>query len=557
MSSDQPTSGPISKRFRLPRIGSTLSWAVLGILLMSLPFLNFQTEIEKFQEAHSRNAWMLLKPFWPAWFAWPQWIFFFWIAYNLFAWTISRSWKRNERSRRLPILSIPLLVLTILGTVAWCAHDSEYLNRFYAPAGSYVREPAMLKSLRQNFQEDDYLVAKYEKMAEEQPKKSKVQGRLWRVPDIITRKFKPFSYEYTGGKYKNAEMRYRLRIPQKLEEGKKYPLLIWLHGVGESGDDNISQLSHMEPLIPFIEGPTQRDFFILATQCPKDNRHWGRSSTTEGKGDAPMTIAMEILGDAIKKYPVDEQAISVFGFSSGGYGVWSMGRAYPGRFAALIPVSCNPHRDMHKYVVNYETSVWTFNYSKDGGVVLPRVQEEIEGIHNKGGTAYMTTFESGGHQVWRNALLETPLIDWLMWVRLDSSPYRVPYWDNTPERSDNDFFMLFIFPLYLSGILLFLGPLVVIGFEKMIELESRSKSYDSSLDRGADEEDAVSVPVTNLDEFRIWTDSTNTQKAELKFLGFEDGKVKFISRDGKSFTMDMISLSQADQLLLRDKIQNI
>jgi predicted esterase len=240
----------------------------------------------------------------------------------------------------------------------------------------------------------------------------------------------------------------------------------------------------MEPLIPFINGPKQRDFFILATQCSKDNQHWDRSSTKEGKGDAPMTITMEILDDVICHYPVDERAISVFGFSSGGYGVWSMGREYPGRFAALIPVSCNPHRNVYKFVVNYGTVVWTFNNIGDNSIVYSRVKEEIEQIHNKGGTAYMTTFETKGHEAWRNALLETPFIDWLMWLQRDPSPYHVPYWITPPERSKNDFFMLFIFPFYLCGLLLFV-PIAILTFEKIIEMETRSKKindYEDDID---------------------------------------------------------------------------
>ncbi len=244
----------------------------------------------------------------------------------------------------------------------------------------------------------------------------------------------------------------------------------------------------------------------------------------------------------IRKFPVDEQAISVFGFSSGGYGVWSMGRAFPGRFSALIPVSCNPHRDMQKYVVNSNTAVWTFNCATDGGVVLPRIEEEISSIHNKGGTAFMTTYDAGGHQIWRNALLETPLVDWLLWVRRDASPDRVPFGDNTAKRSRNDHYMLFEFPLYLCGMALCLGPLVVIGFEKVVEYDARCKQ------RGTE---ALAAHKRDINSFRIWTD-TNARKAELRFMGFENGDAKFVSRSGQNFSMAISSLSEDDRRLLAD-----
>jgi predicted esterase len=460
-------------------------WLVLGTLLISLPIFVPQSEVQQFQEVYWRRAWMFTKPFYPAWFALPQWIFFLWFGGNIVLWTINRSLKFHNKPWRMPYLSIPFLILAIFVIVTYSARNSDYLKKLYAPRDSYILDPATLKLPRNTDTEDDYFAERYEKKAADKPVRSRVKDRLWKVPEEVLNQFTPLSYEYSGGKYKNATINYRLRIPQKLEKGKKYPLMIWLHGVGESGNNNVSQLSHMEPLIPFINGPKQRDFFILATQCPQDNRHWDRSSTKEGKGDAPMTIAMEILDDIIHHYPVDEQAISVFGFSSGGYGVWSMGLEYPGRFAALIPVSCNPHRNVYKFVVNYGTTVWAFNNTGDNSVVFSRIKEEIEQIHNKGGTAYMTTFETKGHDAWRNALLDTPLIDWLMRLQRNPSPYRVPYWITPPERSKNDFFMLFIFPFYLCGLLLFV-PIAALVFEKIIEMDARSEKIND------EEEDDIS-----------------------------------------------------------------
>jgi predicted esterase len=460
-------------------MSSVPTWSILGTLLIALPIFVPQSEIQQFQEVYSRRAWMFTKPFYPAWFALPQWILFLWFAGNIALWIRNRYLKFHHRSWRMPYLSVAFLLLSIFIIVTYSAHNSDYLKKLYAPRDSYVRDPASLKLLRLSNTDDDYLVERYEKMASDQPVRSKIPGRLWKVPDLILNKFTPLSYDYSGGKYKNVTMKYRLRIPTKLEEGKKYPLMIWLHGVGESGNDNVSQLSHMEPLIPFINGEKQRNFFILATQCPKDHRLWDRSSTREGsKGDAPMTITMEILDEVIRRYPVDEQAVSVFGFSSGGYGVWSMGREYPGRFAALIPVSCNPHRNVYKFVVNNGTAVWTFNNAGDGGVVHSRVKEEIEQIHNKGGMGYMTIFDTKGHEAWRNALLETPLIDWLMWLQRNPSPYQLPYGTTPPERSKSEFFTLFVFPFYLCGLLLFV-PILVIAFEKIIEMDMRSEEIKS------------------------------------------------------------------------------
>ena len=80
--------------------------------------------------------------------------------------------------------------------------------------------------------------------------------------------FRSMVLHYTGGTYKNAPIRFRLHTPEPYEPGKKYPLVVWLHGAGECGADNINQLSHLHHIIPYLVGPKKRDFFLLVPQCP-------------------------------------------------------------------------------------------------------------------------------------------------------------------------------------------------------------------------------------------------------------------------------------------------
>ncbi|MGL6193705.1 MAG: hypothetical protein ACRC2T_02645, partial [Thermoguttaceae bacterium] len=94
--------------------------------------------------------------------------------------------------------------------------------------------------------------------------------------------FTAMSYQYTGGRYVNETINFRLRMPEKTISGKKYPLLIWLHGVGESGDDNTRQLSHIQSTIEFLAGKNSMDFYLLATQCPADNTSWATSISQDG-----------------------------------------------------------------------------------------------------------------------------------------------------------------------------------------------------------------------------------------------------------------------------------
>ncbi|MGL6193276.1 MAG: alpha/beta hydrolase-fold protein, partial [Thermoguttaceae bacterium] len=155
--------------------------------------------------------------------------------------------------------------------------------------------------------------------------------------------FAAMKYHYTGGRYDNEPIKFRMLFPTYIDPDKKYPLVIWFHGVGESGDDNTRQLSHVQSTIEFLTGKGKLDFFMIVTQCPADNTNWTASvEGGDGKGDAPLTIANEILETVIQEYPIDTNKISVFGLCSGGNAAWEYTRQHPGRFAAMVAGSATP-----------------------------------------------------------------------------------------------------------------------------------------------------------------------------------------------------------------------
>ena len=95
------------------------------------------------------------------------------------------------------------------------------------------------------------------------------------VPEMIPL-FKEESINF-GGK----NIKYRLRIPQKLEAGKKYPMILWLHGIGEVGSDNKLQLIHLHHIITQLTGEKQRDFFLLVPQHESGD-HWVNDGSSGG-----------------------------------------------------------------------------------------------------------------------------------------------------------------------------------------------------------------------------------------------------------------------------------
>jgi len=115
--------------------------------------------------------------------------------------------------------------------------------------------------------------------------------------------------------------------PHELEAGKTYPLVVFLHGSGERGDDLAAVLKHGLPRYMTTGGDMPEPSFVLIPQCPTDTR-WGY-----------LLDRLETLLDrTMEKYPIDPNRVYLTGFSMGGFGAWQWASLRPDRFAALIAV---------------------------------------------------------------------------------------------------------------------------------------------------------------------------------------------------------------------------
>jgi len=223
--------------------------------------------------------------------------------------------------------------------------------------------------------------------------------------------FAAMEYRYTGGRYVDEPIKFRMLFPDEIKPGKKYPLIIWFHGVGESGEDNTRQLAHFQSAIEYFAGKNKLDFFMIVTQCPSDNRHWETSISNEGKGDAPMTIAYEILENVINEYPVDENKLGVIGICSGGNAAWNFVAKHPGKFASMVACTSSPGNVAIGQFKN--TAVWAFNNIHDPAP-WEVVERFVTAFTAEGGNAFVTLRETGGHDTWTNALLHQHVIVWML-----------------------------------------------------------------------------------------------------------------------------------------------
>ena len=236
--------------------------------------------------------------------------------------------------------------------------------------------------------------------------------------------FKKMTYKDSSGN----SMDYRLFEP-KVEEGKKYPLVLLLHGSGERGSDNDMQLLGNEGGTTWANPELQakNPSYVLAPQAKAAEElsmYW-----TE---EPNYTLMMDILKETIEKYDIDENRIYVVGMSNGGIGTWNVIEKNPELFAAAVPIcgigniknmdlktEYKPLKDYSVFKDIKDMPIWIFHAEDDPLVDVRYSRDAQKAIKKLGGTSVKyTEYAEGtvmpmGHFSWVPALQDQKMIEWL------------------------------------------------------------------------------------------------------------------------------------------------
>ena len=210
---------------------------------------------------------------------------------------------------------------------------------------------------------------------------------------------------------------YRMLSPQTIKANKKYPLVLFLHGVGERGNDNERQLIWGAGAFITEKNLKKYPCYVIAPQCPEDKR-W-----LEKKWDVPhhempenpsetMALTMELLDEMQKIYPIDGKRIYVTGLSMGGFGTWDIISRMPETFAAAAPV-CGGG-DEHQAGKLARMPIWVFHGEDDTVVPVERSQNMVNAIREAGSKKIKyTEYEGVGHGSWKPAYADPKLLRWM------------------------------------------------------------------------------------------------------------------------------------------------
>ena len=211
-------------------------------------------------------------------------------------------------------------------------------------------------------------------------------------------------------------LHYRLLKPLNYDATKKYPLVLFLHGAGERGDDNVSQLKYGAPL--YIKPGVREKYecFVIAPQCPAGQKwadiDWSSDAPKQPENASPsMALTLSVIELLKKEFSIDADRQYVTGLSMGGYGTWDLITRFPEKWAAAAPV-CGGG-DKEKAALAKAVPIWAFHGVEDPAVKLVRTVEMIGGIKAAGGNPLFSEYPYLGHDSWTTAYQEPEFLPWL------------------------------------------------------------------------------------------------------------------------------------------------
>lgn len=197
----------------------------------------------------------------------------------------------------------------------------------------------------------------------------------------------------------SVKMNYLVALPENHSKEDKLPMIVFLHGAGERGDDVEKVKVH--GLAKTYEKHIPRGFIVLSPQCPTD-RVW----------DNYIEELMELIELVADEYGVDKKRISITGLSMGGFGTWSMGVTYPHYFSAMAPI-CGGGMEWRAGCLK-DIPIKAFHGVLDPTVPVKRSIEMVKAVNRAGGKATITLYGKLAHNSWDTAYTGSELVDWLI-----------------------------------------------------------------------------------------------------------------------------------------------
>ena len=222
-------------------------------------------------------------------------------------------------------------------------------------------------------------------------------------------------FEKETFEFEKETLSYRILKPLNYNSNKQYPVHLFLHGAGERGNDNVSQLVHGGKLFLKKENREQYNSWVIFPQAQK-NDWWGYKEPYKFdynvKESKAMSLVVKLMDDFTQRKDVDPNKVFVSGLSMGGMGTFVILNLRPEMFAAATPICGDGDPSL---VSNYskKVPVWIFHGSDDTVVSPKKSLKMAKAIIENGGSPKITFYENVGHDSWNNAFAEKDFLKWI------------------------------------------------------------------------------------------------------------------------------------------------
>jgi predicted peptidase len=217
--------------------------------------------------------------------------------------------------------------------------------------------------------------------------------------------------------------RYVVYVPPQWSAGKKWPLILFLHGSIEKGDDGVAQSQVCIGRVVRTD-PRRYSALIVMPQC-RMNASW--------ESESMQAQALAALDASVKEFNGDRERICLTGFSMGGYGTWNLAGKHPDLFAALVVVSggivwppdvpirepdprANPYVSAAQKVAHIP--VWVFHGDADKNVPVTESRRMVDALKTLKAEPKYTEYKGAAHFICDRAYDEAALPAWLFAQRL-------------------------------------------------------------------------------------------------------------------------------------------
>jgi predicted peptidase len=241
----------------------------------------------------------------------------------------------------------------------------------------------------------------------------------WLIPLMVAASARaddksPEFEEHTFTGHRGAKMPYRLLKPETVEPGKKYPLVLILHGWGERGSDNQKQLKDFGPA--FLKSGARKRFPCFVV-IPQANGSWVQNPVFDKpirltkEPTAALAIAREIVKTVLKSHPADADRLYLMGYSNGSCGVWELLEREPRVWAAAAPMA--GAGDPARIGGAKNVAIWAFHGEKDKTIPVERMHELMSALKAAHGKPMFTIYPNGAHYDSKRGLQDPNLFRWM------------------------------------------------------------------------------------------------------------------------------------------------